>query len=107
MSEFPGTSTRKSCRLWSNVAMCSVSDVINSAFQPPAQLDRSSGVYFVECTAQAPSNIGLTIGGQTFVLNPADLILSNGDGTCTTGIAPAETEGSVAQYVLGDVFLKS
>jgi hypothetical protein len=54
----------------------------------------------VDCNAKAP-DLAVKIGGKTFKINPADLIVNNG-GTCISGII-----GSSAPYILGDTFMKN
>jgi len=79
-------------------AASSVASAINNAFSPPATLD--GGYYSVACNATAPQT-GVTISGTTFLINGTDLILSNGDGTCTSGVQ----DGGSGPYILGDVFM--
>lgn len=74
----------------------------NALFSPPAILDEDYDLYFVECNATAPE-FGVMISEEIFVLNPYDLILPNGDGTCISGIQ----DGGTGPYILGDVFLKN
>lgn len=76
---------------------------INKAFQPAATQDQSSGLYSVDCKAQAP-DLGVTIAGTTFKINPTDMIMSNGDGTCISGV---QDGGSQGPFILGDVFMQS
>ena len=79
-------------------AESSVAQAINNAFSPPGVLD--AGYYNVDCNATAPQT-GVTIGGTTFLINGTDLILPNGDGTCTSGVQ----DGGSGPYILGDVFM--
>ena len=74
----------------------------NTFFDPPATLDADFGIYFVDCNAVAPS-FSVLISGETFLTNPYDLILPNGDGTCISGIQ----DGGEGPFILGDVFLKN
>jgi hypothetical protein len=74
----------------------------NSFFSPAATLDPASGLYFVDCNAATPS-FGVDIAGGTFLTNPYDLILPNGDGTCISGVQ----DGGFGPFILGDVFLKN
>jgi len=79
-------------------AASAVASAMNSAFSPPATLD--GGYYSVACNATAPQ-FGVTIHGTTFLINGTDLILSNGDGTCTSGVQ----DGGSGPYIPGDVFM--
>ncbi|KAL8804350.1 MAG: hypothetical protein Q9182_002632 [Xanthomendoza sp. 2 TL-2023] len=77
-------------------------DAYNELFDPPAIHDYSAGQYNVPCTAKPPA-LGIKIGGQTFQINPEDLIIHARDGTCFSGITASY--GGLAN--LGDVFLKN
>ena len=79
----------------------SVAESINKAFSPAATYSEEEGVYTVSCTATVPT-LAITIGGTAFAINPLDLILDAGDGTCISGI----TQGD-APYILGDTFQKN
>ena len=81
----------------------SVAQAVNSQFVPPA-VNESSGIgYTVNCNASAPS-FGVVINGQTFWINPADLIESRGEGlSCWSGIQAAADD----EFSLGDVFFKN
>jgi hypothetical protein len=77
---------------------------INALWSPPAEFSEESQTYFVHCNAVAP-RFGVQIDGQTFWVNPKDLVQDAGIGTrvCMSGIQP----GNEGISVLGDVFLKS
>ncbi|KAL8819645.1 MAG: hypothetical protein Q9223_001965 [Gallowayella weberi] len=77
-------------------------DAYNKLFDPPAKHNYSSGQYNVPCTAKPPA-LGIKIGGQTFQINPVDLIVHAADGTCFSGISASYS----GPAVLGDVFLKN
>ena len=79
-----------------------IADAVNALFDPPAVYSEDEGAYVVDCSAEAPE-FGVTIGSQTFFINGQDLILSNGDGTCISGVDDAGDSLSI----LGDVFLKN
>ncbi|MCJ1479080.1 hypothetical protein MMC13_007764 [Lambiella insularis] len=79
-----------------------VAYAVNAQFIPPAKFVKSEGAFFVDCGAKAPT-FGVAIGGAVFYINPLDLILSNGDGTCISGIQDAGDSFGI----LGDVFLKN
>jgi hypothetical protein len=77
---------------------------INAQFDPPAQI--IDGLYAVQCNASIPQNVGLQIGGITFLINSQDLINLSPfvPGYCITGIQDGDTFGDDI-YILGDVFL--
>jgi hypothetical protein len=77
-------------------------DAFNALYNPPATLNEENDLYFVDCNATPPS-FGVMISEGVFLTNPLDLILSNGDGTCITGVQ----DGGSGPYILGDVFLKN
>ncbi|KAA6410757.1 MAG: hypothetical protein FRX48_05067 [Lasallia pustulata] len=65
-----------------------IANAVNALFNPPAVFDNYKGAYTVACTAAVPS-LGIEIGGVTFYINPVDMILAAGDGTCITGVDDA------------------
>jgi len=73
-----------------------VATAINALFTPASPDGQT-----VACNATAPA-VGVKIGGKTYSINPADMILPNGDGTCISGI-----QGGSAPYILGDTFMKN
>ncbi|KAI4237823.1 MAG: hypothetical protein L6R40_005848 [Gallowayella cf. fulva] len=75
---------------------------VNKLFDPPALINYSTGLYQVSCTAKA-ADFGIKIGGQTFHINPQDLIIHSAQGSCFSGI----TASYSGLAVLGDVFLKN
>jgi hypothetical protein len=77
-------------------------NAFNALYNPPATLDEENGIYVVDCNATPPS-FGVMISEEVFLTNLLDLILSNGDGTCVTGVQ----DGGSGPYTLGDVFLKN
>ena len=79
-----------------------IANAINALFDPPAVFDDWQGAYTVACNATVPS-LGVEIGGETFYIDPVDMILPAGDGTCITGV----DDGGQGPYILGDVFLKN
>ena len=80
---------------------------IGALFDPPAQ--KSGGNWFVYCNSTAPE-IGVTIGGKTFMINPKDLILDRGQpdspDVCFSGVQGATAAGHYPP-VLGSVFLRN
>jgi len=83
-----------------------VANAINAAFVPAAKLSASEGAYIVSCTAKAPA-VSISIGGVLFTINPLDLILDNGDGTCISGIDDGGSSLTADVFILGDVFQKN
>ena len=80
----------------------SVSTAINRLFGTQAHYDPITEIWFVDCNATAPS-WDLTIGGQIFSVNPADMIVEDIQGDCVSGVQDAFIEFAI----LGDVFLKN
>ncbi|KAL2005654.1 hypothetical protein VTN00DRAFT_10147 [Thermoascus crustaceus] len=72
---------------------------INASFDPPAVYSEKIQAYRVSCNATAPE-IGVRIAGHVFPVNPSDLIYTDTDGTCFSGVNDA---GS-GLNVLGLVF---
>jgi hypothetical protein len=77
-------------------------NAVNALFSPPAVLDPNSGAFVVGCNATAP-HLTLNIGHKKFLVDPRDMILPQGDGTCISGIADAGN----SLGIIGDVALKS
>ncbi|KAJ7671614.1 acid protease [Mycena polygramma] len=70
---------------------------------PGAQLQQS-GQYSIPCNTTA--SVALKFGGQSFAINPKDLLFaSNGrtSGDCTSGISTFDDH----KFLVGDTFLKS
>ncbi|KAL9087498.1 MAG: hypothetical protein Q9165_006609 [Trypethelium subeluteriae] len=79
-----------------------ITRAINSLFGSQANYDPTVDTWFVDCNATAPS-WSLTIGGQTFNINPIDMIIPGLDDSCVSGVQDAFNGFSI----LGDVFLKN
>ncbi|KAF2433961.1 acid protease [Tothia fuscella] len=79
-----------------------VAKTLNGLFTPKARLDPSQGAYVVNCNAKAPS-LGVKIGGTTFNINPADMVLRDPSGLCISGIQ----DGGSGPFILGDVFMQN
>ena len=75
---------------------------VNSQFKPEAKRGWLEDVYKVECNAKPPK-FAVRVGGQSFWVNPQDMIQKVGD-RCESGIQVFGDEGI---YILGDVFLKN
>ena len=79
-----------------------IANAINALFVPPGVFNDYQAAYSVDCDAVVPS-LGIRIADETFYINPVDMILPVGDGTCITGV----DDGGQGPYILGDVFLKN
>ncbi|KAJ9607493.1 hypothetical protein H2200_007571 [Cladophialophora chaetospira] len=75
------------------------------AFSPPGQVSKEYG-FIVNCSAAGPQ-LDFTIGGTTFTLDPADLILSTPveEGICVSAIQPNDGLGGLNLF--GNPFLRS
>lgn len=80
-----------------------IADELNALFDPP--IVKSNGIYTIPCNTTAPT-IGVSISGDIFWIQPEDLVLAMGDGSCVSGVADGG-DGSGAVSVLGDPFLKN
>lgn len=64
----------------------------------------------MNCNAKAP-NVGITISGTTFYINPLDMILgyTNEDGSvsCISGVDDGGSDTADDVYILGDTFQKN
>jgi hypothetical protein len=75
-----------------------IADAYNSHWNPAAQYDPSSGIYFVDCDAVAPK-LNITIGGVDFKFDSRDLVYSAQDGydqDCISSIVPGGSISSVS-----------
>ncbi|KAK7690624.1 hypothetical protein QCA50_005723 [Cerrena zonata] len=75
---------------------------------PGAKSDGQGG-FTVPCTTTA--SVALTFSGQTFDINPQDLLFAPVDvndlqGDCISGISSGQI-GGAQQWLVGDVFLKN
>jgi hypothetical protein len=84
----------------------SVANKINAAYSPAATYNSDEEVYTVSCTAKPPA-VSIDIAGTLFPINPADMILTNSDGSCITGWSQGGTSDTEDLFVLGDVFQKN
>lgn len=83
-----------------------IANAINAAFVPAAKYSDDEGAYIVSCTAVAPS-LSIDIAGTLFTINPLDMILDAGDGTCITGIDDGGSSLTADVFILGDTFMKN
>nr|AGU10903.1 Eukaryotic aspartyl protease [uncultured organism] len=79
---------------------------INGLFNPPAEYLADAQAYYVKCDA-IPPQFGVTIGNQTFWVQPDDLVLrsqvDSETGLCLTSIQ----NGGEGPYILGIAFLQN
>lgn len=86
-----------------------LADAILALYSPPPIYIADQGATFAPCNAKTPS-LGVTIGGQTFWISPADMLMQtasvevDGVNYCLTGPQDGGDEGP---YVLGDTFLNN
>jgi hypothetical protein len=81
---------------------------VNALFSPPATYDSASGVYIVDCSAEAPE-FGNTLGDQTFYHDDSDLIYQISGGYCISALASSNevSIGDITLNIIGVPFLKS
>ncbi|KAF4622704.1 hypothetical protein G7Y89_g14323 [Cudoniella acicularis] len=89
-----------------NYVPTSVATKINAAFSPAGTYSSSEGVYVVSCTATPPA-ISINIAGTLFPINPLDMILDAGDGTCISGFSDGGSSDTEDIFILGDTFQKN
>lgn len=77
-------------------------DYIASLFSPPARYVPASNTYITSCDALQP-RLGVVIGGQTFFVNPEDMLSREGRGRCSLAVQRMED----GDAVLGDSWLKN
>lgn len=79
-----------------------LANAILSLYEPPGYFSEEYDADIVLCNATAPI-FGVSIGGETFNIDSADLISDEGlpNGICLSGIQ----DGADGPYILGDVFL--
>ncbi|KAL4987936.1 aspartic peptidase domain-containing protein [Aspergillus falconensis] len=99
-----------------NYVPTEVADGFNRGFSSSAQWDDTQGAYLVDCDADAP-DFAVQLGGTTFKLNPADLILRSGvefggEEICVSAVTrgleqQVNATDTTELYILGAGFLKS
>ncbi|KAJ4349355.1 uncharacterized protein N0V89_007969 [Didymosphaeria variabile] len=67
----------------------STADYIASLFDPPARYVAASNTYMTACHASQP-RFGVIIAGQTFYVNPADMLNREGRGRCSLAVQRQE-----------------
>lgn len=73
-----------------------------AAFNPPATVSPSYGLYTVACNATVPL-FGLVVSSKVFYVNPLDLIIDTGLGFCVMGV---QDDGG-GLTIVGDVFMRN
>ncbi|KAI4723941.1 acid protease [Aureobasidium sp. EXF-10728] len=79
-----------------------VASALAAAFNPPATVNPSYGLYTVACNATVPL-FGVTISSKVFYINPLDLIIDTGLGFCVMGVQ--DNNGGLT--IIGDVFMRN
>ena len=90
-----------------------IAEALNKAFSPPGEYSSKLQAYVVSCNAKAPDSFSLTLDGQVFTHDVADLIYQTGEGdeaVCISAIGNSD-EIRILQglqlNVIGVPFLKS
>ncbi|KAI0748804.1 aspartic peptidase domain-containing protein [Irpex lacteus] len=82
----------------------------NALFDPPAQLENDTGLYYVYCNATVP-HFSVTINGTEFKVDEADLVVRQGelasDEYCLSGVQGGAINQLPSIYLLGDKFLNN
>jgi hypothetical protein len=73
-----------------------------AAFNPPANVSSSTGLYHVACNATVPL-FGVVVSSKVFYVNRLDLIINTGLGFCVMGVQ--DNNGGLT--IVGDVFMRN
>jgi hypothetical protein len=73
-----------------------------AAFNPPAAVSSSTGLYEVACNATVPL-FGVVVSSKVFYINRLDLIIDTGYGFCIMGVQ--DNNGGLT--IVGDVFMRN
>lgn len=73
-----------------------------AAFNPPATISPSYGLYIVNCDATIPL-FGVVVSSKVFYVNPLDLIIDTGLGFCVMGVQ----DNGGGMTIVGDVFMRN
>ncbi|KAI4775617.1 acid protease [Aureobasidium sp. EXF-3400] len=73
-----------------------------AAFNPPANVSSSTGLYHVACNATVPL-FGVVVSSKVFYVNRLDLIIDTGLGFCVMGVQ--DNNGGLT--IVGDVFMRN
>jgi len=75
---------------------------VAAAFNPPAAVDRSTGLYHVACDATVPL-FGIVVSSKVFYINRLDMVIDSGLGFCVMGVQ--DNNGGLT--IVGDVFMRN
>jgi hypothetical protein len=89
-----------------NYVPTKVANKINAAVSPAAVYSSTDGAYVVSCTSKPPA-VSIDIAGTLFTINPLDMILDAGDGTCISGFMYGGSSDTEDLFILGDTFQKN
>jgi len=78
---------------------------INQALNAQA-VEGDGGIFSISCDTSSLPAVTLTFPGGSFDVPPSSYVLSNGDGTCISGISGDGGMG-LTQWIVGDVFLRT
>lgn len=86
------------------MAPLATAQAMNDLWMPPPSGDvDGNGNLFIECNSVYDGVIGINLGGRTFFVDPADLVIDYGAG-CVSLIRGVDGSNG---YVIGDPFLKN
>jgi hypothetical protein len=87
-----------------------IAEPLNNLFSPPGVYNEGAKAYVVSCNAKAPESFSITLGGQVFTHDSADLIYQTGEGVCLSAIGNSDRIRllpNVQLNVIGVPFLRS
>ncbi|CAO4376315.1 unnamed protein product [Caenorhabditis nigoni] len=70
-----------------------------------ATYDDFNEVYFIDCNAQ-PGTLDITIGSNTYSIQPVNYIVDAGNGQCLFAAFPFDFGGFGPSWILGDPFIR-
>ncbi|UMM31844.1 hypothetical protein L5515_005876 [Caenorhabditis briggsae] len=70
-----------------------------------ATYDDFNEVYFIDCAAQ-PGTLDITIGSNTYSIQPVNYIVDAGNGQCLFAAFPFDFGGFGPSWILGDPFIR-
>ncbi|CAI2353335.1 unnamed protein product [Caenorhabditis sp. 36 PRJEB53466] len=70
-----------------------------------ATYDDFNEVYFIDCAA-TPGTLDITIGSNTYSIQPVNYIVDAGDGQCLFAAFPFDFGGFGPSWILGDPFIR-
>lgn len=90
-----------------------IADPLNNLFSPPGVYNDEAKAYIVPCDAKAPESFSITLGGQVFTHDGADLIYQTDEGDDTVCISAIGNSDNIRLLpglqlnVIGVPFLRS